>query len=237
MIRRAHRVASVFGSVGYRLLRPRMYQSMRESWSQEGEDLIVARFMEPRTTGFYVDVGAHDPFRFSNTAFFHARGWRGLAIEPDPNGADRIRRYRPTDVVVNLGVAQARSEMTFFRFDEPALNTFSAALAQLRQQRDGYKIIEEIKVRVDRLDNILSQHLAGEQKIDFMTVDAEGFDLEVLRSNDWQRFRPEVVVAECFHRSMKAVADDEVTMFMESVGYDLVAKAANSAFFAAREMA
>lgn len=214
-----------------------MYQSARESWSQEGEDLILARFMEPRTTGFYVDIGGHDPFRFSNTAFFHARGWSGLVVEPDPDGARVIRQYRPKDMVVNLGVAQARSEMTFFRFNEPALNTFSAELARQRQQIDGYHTIEETRVLVDRLDNILSERLPAAQKIDFMTVDAEGFDLEVLKSNDWNRFRPEMVVAECFDLDLTQPAEDPVVSFMASVGYDLVAKAANSAFFAARRTA
>jgi FkbM family methyltransferase len=213
-----------------------MYQSARESWSQEGEDLILARFMEPRTTGFYVDVGAHDPFRFSNTAYFHARGWTGVAIEPDPDGAKLIQRYRQRDVVVNCGVAQMKSEIMFFRFNEPALNTFSAALAEQRQQRDGYKIIEQTKVFVDRLDNILSQHLSTEQKIDFMTVDAEGFDLDVLKSNDWNCFRPKMVVAECFEINLQAPANDPTISFMTSVDYDLVAKAANSVFFAAREI-
>jgi FkbM family methyltransferase len=236
MIRSVRRLASAARSAGRRLAQPRMYQSTRESWSQEGEDLILARFMEPRTKGFYVDVGAHDPFRFSNTAYFHARGWTGLAIEPDPDGATLIRRYRRKDVVVNLGVAQTKSEMTFFRFDEPALNTFSATIAERRQKEDGYKIIEQTKVPVDRLDNILSQHLPAGQKIDFMTVDAEGFDLEVLESNDWTRFRPEIVVAECFEIDLRASDNDPTIGFMASVGYDLVAKAANSVFFIARKV-
>jgi FkbM family methyltransferase len=213
-----------------------MYQSARESWSQEGEDLILARFMEPRTTGFYVDVGAHDPFRFSNTAYFHTRGWTGLAIEPDPDGAMLIRRYRQKDVVLNLGVAQTKSEMMFFRFDEPALNTFSVAIAEQRQRRDGYRLIEQTAVSVDRLDNIFSRHLPAGQNIDFMTVDAEGFDLDVLKSNDWTRFRPEMVVAECFEMDLGTPVNDPTTSFMKSVDYDLVAKAANSVFFAAREI-
>ena len=235
MKKSVRRFASAFRSAGWRLARPRMYHTARESWSQEGEDLILARFMEPRRTGFYVDVGAHDPFRFSNTAYFHARGWRGIAIEPDPDGATLIRRYRPNDVVLNRGVAQMKSEMVFFRFDEPALNTFSPALAEQRQLQDGYRLVEQTKISVDRLDTIFSQHLPARQKIDFMTVDAEGLDLDVLKSNDWTRFRPEIVVVECFEINLQMPANDPTVGFMTSVDYDLVAKAANSVFFAARE--
>jgi FkbM family methyltransferase len=212
-----------------------MYQAIRESWSQEGEDLILARLLEPRTSGFYIDIGAHDPFRFSNTALFYERGWAGLAVEPDPDGVKLIRRYRPKDIVINQGVAQNNSEMTFFRFYEPALNTFSATLAEEREQKHGYKIMERVRVSVDRLENILSKHLPPAQKIDFMSVDAEGFDLEILKSNDWKRFRPDIVVAECFGLNLNGLADDPTVGFMASVNYDIVAKAANSVFFAARE--
>jgi hypothetical protein len=69
-----------------------------------------------------------------------------------------------------------------------------------------------------------------------MTVDAEGFDLDVLKSNDWTRFRPEMVVAECFEMDLGTPVNDPTTSFMKSVDYDLVAKAANSVFFAAREI-
>ncbi len=228
---------SVAGSSFLGPIASRVIPFARLSWAQEGEDLILARFMEPRECGFYVDVGAHDPFRFSNTAYFYLRGWSGLNIEPDPDGALRIQRYRGRDTTVNLGVGTTQSEMAFFRFDEPALNTFSAALASRRQKQDGYKIVQEVKVAVDRLESILSKRLLPGQKIDFMTVDAEGLDLDVLRSNNWNRFRPEIVVAESFHRDLKALTEDPMAIFMASVGYDLVAKAANSAFFAAREAA
>ena len=191
----------------------------------------MSRFMEPRVTGFYVDVGAHHPFRFSNTALFSLRGWTGLNIEPDPEGAKAFRRYRPKDKVLNLGVASTPGEMRFFRFNDSALNTFSAPLAEQRRLHHGYKLVNEIKIRVDRLDTILSQNIPATQKIDFLSIDAEGLDLDVIMSNDWNRFRPAAVVAEVLDTEFKALPSHPMTEFMESVGYRLAARTANSVFF------
>ncbi|SHN82426.1 FkbM family methyltransferase [Bradyrhizobium erythrophlei] len=207
----------------------------RRSWSQEGEDLILARYMEPRRRGFYVDVGAHDPFRFSNTAYFYREGWSGLNIEPDPAGAALLRKHRARDTTLNMGIGPASSEMTFFRFNDAALNTFSAELARERVTASGYIIVQELNVPVERLDAVLARHLKSGQKIDFMTVDAEGLDLEVLRSNDWTKFRPDVVVTEILNVSELELVKQPIGQLMVSVGYRPVAKAVNSAFFAADE--
>lgn len=193
---------------------------------------MLSRLLESRESGFYVDVGAHDPFRFSNSAYFYARGWRGLSIEPDPSGADLIRRYRPRDIVINLGVGAEPSTLTFFRFNEPALNTFDADLARERLKNAAYRVVEEKKVEVDRLDRIFAVHLTSGQKIDFMSVDAEGVDLVVLKSNDWNRFRPAYVVAETLNLELATMSSNETVAFMRDVGYRPVAAAFSSVFFA-----
>ena len=208
----------------------------RRSWAQEGEDLALARLLEPRRSGFYVDVGAHDPFRFSNTALFYGDGWRGLNVEPDPDGARLLRSYRKRDVTVNMGVGAAKSEMTFFRFGEPALNTFSAPLAKRRIEAGVSELLGQINVPVDRLENILARELSAGQRIDFMTVDAEGLDLDVLMSNDWSRFRPDLVLAEALELDLARFAEDPLCRYMHANEYRLVAKIANSVIFASRAL-
>jgi FkbM family methyltransferase len=219
--------------VGRRLSRSQLLG--RRSWAQEGEDLALARLLEPRGSGFYVDVGAHDPLRFSNTALFYGDGWCGLNIEPDPEGARRLRSYRRRDVTVNIGVGAAKSEMTFFRFGESALNTFSAPLAKRRIEVGSSKLLEQISVPVDRLENILARELGAGQRIDFMTVDAEGLDLDVLMSNDWSRFRPDFVLAEALELDLVSLAEDPLCSYMQTNNYKPVAKIANSVIFASRD--
>jgi FkbM family methyltransferase len=208
----------------------------RRSWAQEGEDLALARLLEPRRTGFYIDIGAHDPFRFSNTAMFYSEGWSGLNIEPDPEGANLLRRYRKRDITLNMGVGSTKSEMILFRFEEPALNTFDSALAQRRIETGSSALLEKIAVPVDRLENILAHELDEKQRIDFMSVDAEGLDLDVLMSNDWDSFRPDLVLAEAFDSDLARMADDPLCRYMEARSYKPVAKIANSVIFASVDM-
>jgi hypothetical protein len=77
-----------------------------------------------KTKGFYIDVGAHHPFRFSNTALFYKKGWQGINIEPDPSLIKNFNKYRTRDINLNFGVANEEKDLNFFIFNEPAFNTF-----------------------------------------------------------------------------------------------------------------
>ena len=202
------------------------------SYAQEGEDLVLKRILDKRTTGFYVEVGCHHPFRFSNTYLFYKRGWRGICIDPLPGTARRFKRWRPRDIAVELGVALRPSTLTYFMFDESAVNTFDGNLARHVEVQGKYKIVEKRKIDAEPLFSIIERYLpASVTHIDFFSVDVEGLDLEVLRSNDWGRFSPEVVIAECLDSDLVAVQDNPVVRFMAEVGYRAYAKTGHSVFF------
>src|SRR5580658_8816405 len=77
----------------------------RHSFSQEGEDMILASFFEGKKNGFYVDVGAHHPKRFSNTHHFYIRGWRGINVDATPGSMKLFRRTRPDDINIEAAVS------------------------------------------------------------------------------------------------------------------------------------
>src|ERR1700756_330529 len=114
----------------------------RVSYSQEGEDMVLDRFLEHRHSGFYVDVGAHHPKRFSNTLRLYRRGWRGLNIDANPDSIRLFRRARPKDINVEAGVSSNRQLLTYFAFNEPALNTFDRDRA-LKHVGGSYFIVRE----------------------------------------------------------------------------------------------
>ena len=101
-----------------------------KSYSQEGEDMILRRVFENQKTGFYVDVGAHHPFRFSNTYYFYKQGWQGINIDAMPESMDVFRRFRKRDINIESGVALNDAKIPYFVFKEKALNTFDDVLAQ-----------------------------------------------------------------------------------------------------------
>ena len=201
------------------------------SYAQEGEDLVLRRLFEDQPSGFFVDVGAHHPRRFSNTYLFYRAGWRGINVEPNPDLTPMFGRERPRDITLELGVSDVAGVLTYYRFNDGALNTFDSELAREREGLRGYRIVGTAELRVARLDEILAQHLPAGTKIDFLSVDVEGHDVHVLRSNDWERFRPRIVLAEALGTSLADASSSPVHVLLERQGYELFGKTVHTLFF------
>lgn len=200
-------------------------------YGQDGEDLILNRLLDGQAQGFYVDVGAHHPVRFSNTYLFYKRGWRGINIDAMPGSMRKFDKVRPRDINIECGVAGSAGRLMYHRFNELALNTFDATEAAYKN-KPPYQLIDTVEVTVERLDTLLSRHLPAEQQIDFLSVDVEGKDEEVLRSNDWNRYRPRFVLAETLRTNMLGLGECPIVQFLRSMGYTPVGKAYNTSFFA-----
>lgn len=193
------------------------------SFSQEGEDMILRRTFQGRKKGFYVDVGAHAPRRFSNTYLFYRKGWRGLNVDAMPGSMEAFERERPRDLNVEAAIATEEGELTYFMFNEPALNTLDEAVARERAVGE-YRIVERRRVRTRPLRDVLREHLPPGQAIDFLSIDVEGLDLEVARSNDWGAYRPEVVLAETSALTLAEDLASELCRFLQGVGYEPYAR-------------
>jgi len=202
-----------------------------QSYSQEGEDMVLHRIFEDRDHGFYVDVGAHHPSRFSNTCFFYRRGWRGINIEPNPEAISLFMKERKRDINLQLGVSNVEGRLTYYKFDEPALNTFDPDIVNLRLADTSYKLLTTCKIKVERLDQILSTNLPVDTAIDFLSIDVEGLDLQVLTSNDWKRFRPRYVLAEALKTTLEDAIHSDICSYMKEQKYVLFAKTYNTLFF------
>lgn len=188
--------------------------------------MVLRRYVRHERDGFYIDIGAHHPFRFSNTAFFHSLGWRGLNVDANPAAIDLFRQYRPGDINVVAGVGKTECDEIFYLFNEPALNTFDYALAQERLRGSSdYEIVERRRIHIQPLSDLLDKWLPPDQHVDFLSVDVEGRDYDVLLSNDWERYRPDYVLVEM--DSVRKMADVEkcnATIFLKTNGYRAVAK-------------
>lgn len=191
---------------------------MLEGFSQEGEDLLLWRLLQNQAHGFYVDVGAHHPFRFSNTHFFYKRGWRGINIEADPAAHALFEQHRPEDTNISCLVSDEAATYAFDIYNEPALN--SAVAARRDNLGAHYHVKQTITLQARTLASILADALPPATEIDFLSVDVEGFDLKVLASNDWARHRPRYVVVEAFI-DLAARRKNPVQEFLALHGYAL----------------
>lgn len=202
-----------------------------KSYSQEGEDMVLRRIFEGQPVGFFVDVGAHHPCRFSNTYFFYKCGWSGINIEPNPDAISAFQSIRPRDINLQFGVSDSPGQLTYYQFDEPALNTFDHEIVKSRLARTPYKLKTTSEVSVKRLDAILAEHLPENTKIDFISIDVEGFDFAVLKSNDWDLYRPKCVLVEMLNASLEDAMRGDIYQFMKNQKYVLFAKTYNTLFF------
>ena len=208
------------------------FQYGKISYSQEGEDVVLNRLFEKKTSGFYVDIGAHHPHRFSNTYLFYLKGWTGINIDAMPGSMAPFKQSRPRDINLEIPILLERSKMIYYQFNEPALNGFSPELSMERNEKTKYRIINEINLEGFPLSEVLENHIPDKKiNIDFMSVDVEGLDLEVLKSNDWDRFRPNILLVELLGSSLDSIWDDPVYQFLSKKKYLVFSKCIKTVIF------
>lgn len=174
--------------------------SLLITYAQNREDLILYVLLHTISDGFYVDVGANYPEIDSVTKFFYERGWSGINIEPVEGLYKQLSKERPRDINLNVAVAPAEGKLKLREYTQ-GYHGWSTLDKNTKIER-GSKPHRDYEVPVQPLKTILEQYEVKE--IDFLKIDVEGFEYEVLNSNDWSRFRPRVVVIEgqapqCLH--------------------------------------
>jgi FkbM family methyltransferase len=142
-----------------------------------------------------------------------------------------FRKMRPGDINLCVGVSDQPGTLTYIEFDDPALNTFDAELAAERERATPYRVVNRIGVPVARLRDLLEQHLPPGRHIDFMSIDVEGYDLEVVQSNDWEKYRPTYLLVECLESRLSSINEAPIHRFLVEQGYTLYAKTVNTLFY------
>jgi FkbM family methyltransferase len=140
-----------------------------------------------------VDVGAYHPIDLSNTNVLYRHGWKGVTIDPNPKLAPLFARHRPQGIHLTCAIGESEGEASYFAFQQANYNTMNPAVAE-RLGRD--RPFEKLTVPVRPLAAILREHAPSNGEIDLLSVDCEGFDEVVLRSNDWAKYRPAWIMVE-----------------------------------------
>ncbi|MGN8058544.1 FkbM family methyltransferase [Pedobacter sp. 22163] len=205
---------------------PVNYFAYSKSYSQDGEDMILKAIYEQKKgyKGFFVDVGAHHPVRYSNTNYFYKRGWKGINIEPTPSAIGAFNTFRKRDINLNIGIGPEKTKLKFYCFNEPALNSFSEEVSKrIDAESAKYKIIKELDIDVLPLGDVLDQHLPANTTIDFLSIDVEGLDYQVLLSNNWDKYKPSVILVE-ENVNVDELNNSPIYKFLKDKGYAFFAK-------------
>jgi FkbM family methyltransferase len=204
-----------------------------KSYSQDGEDVVLKGFflVDKVKKGFYVDIGAHHPKRFSNTFMFYKNGWKGINVDALPGSKKVFNKNRKKDINLELGISRREEYLNYYIFNEPALNGFSKELSHFRDNKSRYNLIGTKKIKTYPLSYILDKHLPKDQKIDFMSIDVEGLDLEVLESNNWKKYKPNYLLVEITVNNLEDIIKNETYIYLKGLGYSLVAKTVRTCIF------
>ena len=164
------------------------------SFAQNAEDVVLARAFAGRRKGFYIDVGAADPVSDSVTKHFYDQGWRGINIDPLPEWHNRLMKARPEDINLPVGLSSEPGQMVFYVAEEHLGGaTVSADVAATL--RDQGMDVAEFHAEVRTLADVCHEYV-GAREIEFLKIDVEGHERDVILGGDWARWRPLVVLVE-----------------------------------------
>lgn len=176
------RLGYLFGRLLVKIMRLKVF-----SYSMINEDNVIDWLTGYKKNGTYIDVGAYRPNEINNTKLFYQRGWRGINIEPSKSGHDMFVKERPEDKNYNCAIGSG--EIEYFGSDnESSGNTCDKNVAEKR----GMKSLGMAKLKP--LKEIFEEN--GLTRVDFISMDVEGYEMEILKSNDWNKYRADVLCIE-----------------------------------------
>ncbi|HEV7239990.1 MAG TPA: FkbM family methyltransferase [Thermoanaerobaculia bacterium] len=195
------------------------------SQGEGGIDLLVQQRFFPEAKGrVFVEVGAARPDYLSMSALFRSSGWKVLLVEPNPEfcalhraAGHEVLQYACADFEaddLSFSVVDSRGEA--YRDGHVSFESFSAISVKdsYRRLRPDLEI-RQIPVQVRRLDTLLRSHAPDVEKIDILSVDVEGWELEVLKGLSMDRYRPTVIILENF------LDDPGYSQYLARAGYVL----------------
>jgi FkbM family methyltransferase len=190
------------------------------SYSQFGEDRVIAGLLSSES-GFYLDIGANHPIRYSNTFMLYCRGWRGILVEPNAALCDSLRKIRINDIVVNAAVNSQDGEVEMY------FSKRSDLISGVGPQTTGpwQRSVEDCEVRsvpAFTVSNLLDRY-APNRTVDFMNIDVEGHEMACLAGVDFGRHQIDLIAIEMHGFRVGAPSSSEVWSFLESVGFHLIA--------------
>jgi len=202
------------------------YTVSKYYFSQSGEDHILSKIFEKKIErnekGFYVDIGAYHPYKLSNTFYFYLQGWRGINVDPSPGSMKVFNKIRKDDLNIEIGISERGKgfEIPFYDLGNSPMSSFK--LDWLNQNSINLDSCTIHYVKTYTLIELFEKYLSNDQKIDFLNIDAEGMSDQVYRSNNWNIYRPKILIIEMEGRYLPDIKNE--IKYFEKINYNMIAK-------------
>ena len=207
----------------YLYYRPKIFFP-RKSYSTFGEDLIVEKFFRNKKKGFYVDIGCYHPLEGNNTYLLFKKGWNGINADVNSLSVNLFNKARKNDHNINIAVSNQKKRLKiYFRRKINMLNTSSKKLAKIHF-RNGF---ESKSIKSNSLNMIIKGSRFKKKKIDFLNIDVEGSELNVLKSLDFIKYKPKLICIEIhnheemYNKSLDYLKRNKVYKFLIKKGYKI----------------
>lgn len=182
-------------------------------------------------SGFYIDIGANHPVVLSATYLLYRAGWHGIAVEPIPSLCSLHEHVRPRDTHLNVGVGSHGGAQPFWETAPDYFSSFSKDAAEEAQASGWCRILRENRVEVVTPHDIVRRLPRGVH-VNFLSIDTEGLDGEILSCWPWDTCRPDIVACEA-----SALDESEAGQRLAAEGYTMVKRFPVTAFWHSRESA
>jgi FkbM family methyltransferase len=217
----------------YLFYRPKIFFP-KKSYSIFEEDKFINNYFKNKSKGFYIDVGAYHPLDGNNTHLLYKKGWKGLNFDINYYSIKLFNFLRKRDINIHSGVSGKKNRLTmYYRKEINMLNTLDEKIAKM-QFKNGYK---KRNVKVNTLNFFLFKNFKKLDKIDFINIDVEGVELDVLKSLNFKKFKPQLICIEIhnikkmFDTNYKYLRLNKVYNFLIKKGYQVVWKKKYSFIF------
>ena len=195
----------------------------RVAYSHWGVDLIITKLLNSKNKGIYIDVGCHHPFLNNHSYLLYKSGWEGINIDIDYNSIDMFNFFRKSDVNIQTAVTDHKGEVDlFFYHNRAAKNTISKEF--------GSDAKEQKKINSDTLNNIIENSKFKNSKIDFVSIDVEGNEINVLNGFNLKKYKPKLILLEFilpnkkefYEKDINEITNSEIYKFLIKNEYKLI---------------
>ena len=207
----------------------------RNTYSQNQEDLFINNYFKSKNNGFYIDIGCYHPIKYSNTALLYNRGWRGINIDMNQTSIDLFNIFRKRDKNICAAISNKNKKAVMY-FDHlfSPINTLDKNFSNIASKKISFNHHTEKQIYTQRFNEVIQKHNINIKQIDFINIDVEAHDLEVLEGIDLSIFNAKMICIEIAN-NQNNIKDKKLSDYLNKYNYDLIKTVGLNGFFELRD--